>query len=67
MEEDYENAAKYKKQITQLQGEQLTAERVTEEFIQKKPAVGMKQLFTMMADIDATFTESFAERNLPWK
>jgi len=27
----------------------------------------MKQLFTMMADVDATFTESFAEKNLPWK
>ena len=27
----------------------------------------MKQLFLMMADVDATFTESFAEKNLPWK
>ena len=27
----------------------------------------MFQLFLMMADVDATFTESFAKTNLPWK
>ena len=57
MEEDYESAANYKKQIVQLQGSLFTAEKVLEEFVQRKPILEMRQLFLMMADIDATFTE----------
>ena len=45
----------------------MSAERAQEEFIDKKPILSMKQLFVMMADADATFTEAFAEKNLPWK
>ena len=40
---------------------------MSEEFIQKKPILGMRQLFLTMADVDATFAESFAEGNLPWQ
>ena len=42
MDEDYENAALYKKQIVQMQTEQLTAERVQSDFLSKKPLIDMK-------------------------
>ena len=66
MDEDYENAALYKKQIVQMQTEQLTAERIQSDFLSKKPLIDMKSLFLMMAESDADFTEAYAKNNLPW-
>ena len=64
IDEDYESAAKYKKMITSLKEEAMTAEKLRNNYITKKPILRLNSLFEIMNKIDPVFTKTFIESNL---
>lgn len=59
MDEDYEAAAKFKKLITSLKEEEMTAEKLRVNYIAKKPILRLNSLFEIMNKIDPVFTRNF--------
>ena len=61
MDEDYEAAAMYKKKILQLKGEEMTVERLKDEYLNNEPTLLLSTLLEMMNKIDPVYTKSFLE------
>lgn len=57
IDEDYENAANYKKQIIKLKSEELTTERLKAEYLERLPTMRVKKMFEMLCEIDPAFTK----------
>ena len=64
MEEDYENAAKYKKLILKLKEEAMTAEKLRTEYIEREPILRTHKILELMKQVDPSFTRTFLESNL---
>ena len=63
IDEDYENAAKYKKLILSLKDQTMTVERLRSEFIDDVPSLSIKQMLEMMNECDAGCTKTFVQNN----
>ena len=59
IDEDYENAAKYKKQIVELKQQALTVEKLKEQFLNRLPTLSVRSMFELLNEIDPVFTRSF--------
>ena len=64
MDEDYENAAKLKRLISTLKEGAMTAEKLREEYLAKKPILRLSALLEIMNKIDPVFAKTFLESNL---
>ena len=64
MDEDYENAAKFKKLIVKLKEEAMTAEKLRTEYIEREPILRTHKMLELMNEIDPGFTKTFVEGNL---
>ena len=62
IEEDYENAANYKKQIVKLKSEAMTTERLKTEYLEQKPILRVKDMFVKLCDIDPGYTRTLLLR-----
>lgn len=63
IDEDYENAAKYKKLIVSLKEQTLTVDKLKQEYLNEKPEVSTKQLLEQMNTLDPLITEAFIQTN----
>ena len=51
----------YKKKILQLKGEEMTVERLKDEYLNNEPTLRLSTLLEMMNKIDPVYTKSFLE------
>ena len=64
IDEDYENAAKFKKLIVTLKEEAMTVEKLRTEYIEREPILRTHKMLELMNQIDPGFTKTFVESNL---
>ena len=62
MNEEFELAIEYKKQITELEKQLITDQDFELNFWSKKPLLTEQEVYLKLVDIDATFAKNFSEK-----
>ena len=57
MDEEFEMAAKLKKEVMALKDQALNAEKLRQDYIDREPTLRMSQLLNLLNEIDPSFTK----------